>query len=76
MTKKSLEATSVDHMDIDGLGKVKPEIKVVHPLFGKGVIKVLFVFPDGMRSVGVEFVEVGYKALVPEYAKLKLDNDA
>jgi hypothetical protein len=71
--KKSLEATSVSHMDVEGLGTLKPGMKVVHPHFGSGVVKALFVFTvTGQRSIGIEFATVGYKALVPEYAKLQL----
>jgi len=73
MGKKSLEATQVDHMDVEGLGTLRPGVRVVHPHFGPGVVKALYVFTlTGQRSVGVEFATPGYKELAPEYAKLQL----
>jgi hypothetical protein len=59
--------------DVDGLGLIKKELRVVHPMFGTGTVVVLFAFHRGGHSIGVEFVTAGYrKALVPEYAKLQL----
>ncbi|MDJ0710808.1 MAG: hypothetical protein QNJ14_10475 [Woeseiaceae bacterium] len=61
----------VDDMDVDGLGVVKPGMKVKHPTFGRGVVCGLAVWDSGERTIGVEFSGHGERWLVPEYANLK-----
>lgn len=69
---KSRDAIEISSLDIPGLGTVKKGLKVVHPHFGDGMVVGLFVFPDGEHLVGVEFAAVGYKALAPGLAHLRL----
>lgn len=76
--KKSLDVKKVESLSVPGLGVVKPGLQVIHPHFGVGTVVALFEFPPisaTRYSIGIEFGSVGYKALVPKYAKLKL-NDA
>jgi hypothetical protein len=69
---KGSEATSIDSLEVAELGLVKQGLKVNHPFFGLGTVVALFSLPDGGNTIGVEFDSCGYKALVPQYAKLQL----
>jgi len=57
-------------MEVDGLGKVVPGVRVRHPVFGFGEITLLAQWASGEKTVRVEFVEHGTKMLAPQYAKL------
>jgi hypothetical protein len=70
--KKSISSEKLGSLNVDGLGRVSKGLRVVHPLFGEGIVVALFEFSQGGHSIGVEFATVGYKALTPQYAKLQL----
>jgi hypothetical protein len=73
--KKSIEAVEIESLEVPGLGALTRGVQVTHPVFGAGSVVALFRFPPGgpsSHSIGVQFLSVGYKALAPEYAKLKL----
>ena len=57
-------------MEIDGLGKVTPGVRVRHPVFGPGEITLLAQWASGEKTVRVEFADYGSKMLAPEFAKL------
>ncbi len=63
--------TIVSEMEVEGLGLVRPGLKVKHPKFGRGEVSSLAQWETGERTIGVKFRTHGEKWLVPEYAKLK-----
>jgi hypothetical protein len=66
-------AKELTETEIEGLGLVRPGVKVVHPTFGKGVVEGLYLFADGTKTIRVRFRWWhGSKALLQEYAKLRL----
>jgi hypothetical protein len=67
-TRKQFMA--MKEMDIEGFGTVTPGLRVRHPVFGVGEVKMLAAWADGSRTIQVEFANQGTKWLVPEYAKL------
>jgi hypothetical protein len=74
MKKSIREAVEIQSLDVAGLGTVTRGLKVSHPVFGAGTVVSLFEFPPHSatrHSIGVQFESVGFKALAPEYAKLK-----
>ena len=76
MKKSIRDAVRIDSLDVQGLGTVTVGLKVVHPVFGRGTVVSIAEFPPYCKtrhSVGVQFETVGFKALAPEYAKLKAD---
>jgi hypothetical protein len=67
------EAKELSETEIEGLGLVRVGQKVVHPVFGAGVIEGLYLWGDGRtKTVRVLFRKHGSKALAPEFAGLKL----
>ena len=74
--KKSIQGVEIESLEIVGLGLATRGLAVVHPLFGPGKIVALFALPRNVNTIGVEFDSCGYKALVPEYAKLTLQASA
>ena len=67
-----LSAEEVDSLEVPELGRVTKGLRVKHPLFGIGTVTAILKAPDGKHSLRVEFAGHGNKALVPEYAKLRL----
>ena len=74
--KKSIEGVELESLEVSGLGLATKGLAVAHPLFGSGKIVAFFALSNGMKTIGVEFESFGYKALVPEYAKLTLQGPA
>jgi hypothetical protein len=72
IVKKSIQAVEIDSLEVEHLGQVTRGLQVMHPLFGAGTVVALFVFPNGSHTMGIEFETNGYKALVSEYARLRL----
>jgi hypothetical protein len=71
------EATEVPETEIEGLGLVRVGRKVIHPVFGAGIIEGLYIWGDGRtKTVRVLFRKHGSKAFAPAYAGLKLADDA
>ena len=64
------ESTSVSEMEIEGLGLVKPGMKVKQQILGRGVVEELALWADGTQTIRVKF-RSGSKWLAPEHAKLK-----
>jgi hypothetical protein len=74
MKKSIREAVEIQSLDVPGLGTVTKGLKVSHPVFGTGTVVSLFEFPPHSatrHSIGVQFESIGFKALAPEYARLK-----
>jgi hypothetical protein len=64
------ESTLVSEMEIEGLGLVRPGMKVKQKVLGRGVVEELALWSDGTRTIRVKF-RSGSKWLAPEFAKLK-----
>jgi hypothetical protein len=64
------ESKPVPEMEIEGLGLVKPGMKVKQQILGRGVVEELALWADGTRTIRVRF-RSGSKWLAPEFAKLK-----
>jgi hypothetical protein len=78
MKKSIRDAVEISSLEIPGLGTVKAGLKVLHPIFGRGTVVAIFEFPPASKvrhSIGIEFDDVGYKPLAPEYARLQLDRE-
>jgi len=65
------DVTEVDEMEIEGLGVLRAGDKVIHPIFGQGIVEEGYIWDSGERTIRVLFDKHGSKALVPEYANLK-----
>jgi hypothetical protein len=76
MKKSIRDSKEIEFLEVDGLGKITKGVKVLHPVFGAGVIVGLREFPpysQTRHAISVEFEAVGLKALDPEYAKLTIN---
>jgi hypothetical protein len=74
--KKSIEAVEISSLEVPGLGTVQVGLKVIHPVFGRGTVVAIFELSPLSKVrhvIGVHFERVGYKPLLPEYAKLQSD---
>jgi hypothetical protein len=72
MKKAFKDVVEIEALEVAELGTVVKGLAVKHFMFGAGVVVAIFQFPDGENTIGIEFEKVGYKALVPKYAKLQL----
>jgi hypothetical protein len=76
MKKSIRDAVEISSLEVPGLGTVQAGLKVVHPVFGRGAVVAIFEFPPYSKirhTIGIEFEDVGYKPLTPEYARLQPD---
>jgi hypothetical protein len=68
----SKQPYEVEETEIEGLGLARMGQRVRHPKFGRGVIKGLFIFENGTKTVRVNFEGIHRsKSLLPQYALLK-----
>ena len=70
MTKNDYEI--IEQLEVDGIGIARAGLKVSHDRFGCGEIEEIYCYKSGEYSIRVNFESHGSKALVPEYANLKL----
>ena len=68
----SLEAKEIDSLKLEGIGEVKPGMKLEHPIFGLGVVVgIYFDFHVvGENTIRIKFEKHGLKALVPRVCKV------
>jgi hypothetical protein len=64
------ESKLVPEIEIEGLGLVKPGMKVKQKILGRGVVEELALWSDGTRTIRIKF-RSGSKWLAPEFAKLE-----
>ena len=69
--KREIQGQELASLYVDNIGLVTPGMSVAHPVFGRGTVVQIFVFPHGGHALRVEFASAGSVALVPEHAQLR-----